>query len=129
MTNMIGQIDISHFLRARERFEEYRKNIVREQDRAGAIQAFEYTYEMAWKTMKRLLAEQGIIDINSPRSCFREAAKVGMISDPKNWFSFIEIRNLTVHIYSEQNVEQVVASFNGFSKLLDEFCSNLEKLK
>jgi nucleotidyltransferase substrate binding protein (TIGR01987 family) len=129
MTNMIGEIDISNFLKAREQFEEYRKNIVRKQDRAGAIQAFEFTYEMCWKTMKRLLSRQGVIDINSPRSCFREAAKIGMISDPKNWFNFIEIRNLTVHTYSEQNVEKVVGSFEDFSKLLDEFCSNLLKIK
>jgi nucleotidyltransferase substrate binding protein (TIGR01987 family) len=79
--------------------------------------------------MKKLLAQQGIIDINSPRSCFREAAKIGMVSNPKNWFDFIEIRNLTVHTYSEQNVEKVVASFENFSKLLDEFCSNLLKMK
>ncbi len=129
MTNMIGEIDISNFLNARDQFEKYRKNIVKDQERAGAIQAFEFTYEMAWKIMKRLLVEQGIIDINSPKSCFREAAKIGMISEPKNWFHFIEIRNLTVHTYSEQNVEKVIASFEDFSKLLNEFLSNIEKIK
>jgi nucleotidyltransferase substrate binding protein (TIGR01987 family) len=125
----IGEIDISNFLKAREQFEEYRQNITRKQDRAGSIQAFEYTYEMAWKTMKRVLTQQGVVDVNAPRLCFREAAKLGLINDPKIWFYFIEIRNLTVYTYDEQNVEKVVASFGDFSKSLNEFIANLERIK
>lgn len=124
-----GEIDISAFLNARKQFEEYRLNMLRPQDRAGAIQAFEFTYEMAWKIMKRLLSVQGIIDINSPRSCFREAAKIGLISDPKSWFDFIDIRNITVHTYNESNVEKVITSFDSFSKLLEELYLNLMKIK
>ncbi len=129
MEYFIGKIDIGNFLKSREQFEKYRKNIDTEQNKAGAIQAFEYTYETAWKTMKRLLKSQGLVEVISPRQCFRGAAKIDLISDPKIWFYFLDIRNLTVHTYNEKNVETVISSFDQFSSALDEFVINLEKMK
>lgn len=129
MEYFIDKIDIGNFLKSREQFEKYRKNIDTEQNKAGAIQAFEYTYETSWKTMKRILKSQGLIEVSSPRQCFREAAKISLISDPKAWFYFLDIRNLTVHTYNEKNVETVISSFDQFSSALDEFVINLEKMK
>ena len=94
---MIGDVDIQNFLNARRCFEEFRLNLDTEQNKAGAIQAFEFTYEAARKIMKKLL-EANDITISSSRECFREAAIFGMISDAKVWFDFIRIRNLTSHI-------------------------------
>ena len=129
MQHFIGKIDISNFLKSREQFEKYRQNLLSEQERSGAIQAFEFTYEAAWKTMKKFLAYQGIIELNTPRQCFREAAKFGLISETAAWFHFIDIRNLTVHTYSEQNAKKVVDSFDKFAMALADFMSNLEKIK
>ena len=129
MEYFIGKTDIGNFLKSREQFEKYRHNLETEQNRAGAIQAFEYTYETAWKAMKRILRSQGLVEASSPRQCFREAAKIGLILDPKGWFYFLDIRNLTVHTYSEKNVETVIESFDQFSLALDEFVNNLEKIK
>ena len=78
----IDDIDIAPLLKAREKFEIFRKHLDSEQEKAGAIQAFEYTYELAWKTMKRLLEAQGTI-VQSPRATFREAAINWFIKDPK----------------------------------------------
>jgi len=127
--HFIGEIDISNFLKSREQFEKYRLNLLSDQERAGAIQAFEFTYEAAWKTMKRILAHQGITEINAPRQCFREAAKFGLIAETATWFHFIDIRNLTVHTYSEENANKVVDSFDEFSMALADFVNNLEKIK
>ncbi|WP_342267815.1 nucleotidyltransferase substrate binding protein [Candidatus Tisiphia endosymbiont of Empis tessellata] len=59
MVYLIDNIDISNLLKARSNFEDFRLNLDTEQNKAGAIQAFEYCYELTWKTMKRLLEVQG----------------------------------------------------------------------
>ena len=128
MRTVIGGIDITSLLKSRDQFEKYRNNISTEQERAGAVQAFEYTYEIAWKTMKRVLTYQGLLDINTPRTCFRAAAKTELISDLKDWFYFVEIRNLTVHTYNQDNAEKVVDAFEKFSVSLNQFIGNLQKL-
>jgi nucleotidyltransferase substrate binding protein (TIGR01987 family) len=119
-------IDISPLIKARGTFEKFRRNLGSDQEKAGAVQAFEFCYELAWKTMKRFFEKKGI-DVRSPRDCFREAALNHMISDPKQWFLFIEKRNLTVHTYEEAVMEEVLQIFKDFSRALTEFIEYLER--
>jgi nucleotidyltransferase substrate binding protein (TIGR01987 family) len=125
--NTIFGIDISSALRAYAKFEQFRKNLDSEQQEAGAVQAFEYTYELCWKTMKRLLATKGIIT-NSPRDTFRAAALVGFIADPEPWFNFLEIRNITVHTYEQAEAQRVIAAFDDFSKEVSTFLKSIGAL-
>ena len=127
MAYIIRGIDIENLLNARKKFEKFRQNLRSEQEKAGAIQAYEYTYELAWKTMKRLLNEQGV-EVASPRSCIREAAINNMISDPLIWFACLDLRNLAAHTYNQQNSDEVLAIFDAFSRALSEFITNIEQL-
>jgi nucleotidyltransferase substrate binding protein (TIGR01987 family) len=124
---LIDNIDVSSFLKACNKFEAFRFHLDTEQNKAGAIQAFEFCYELAWKTMKRLLEVRGI-SVYTPREIFREAASSGLILDPKIWFDFMKIRNITVHTYNEKNIEQVIAVFDNFSKELQDFLNALERI-
>lgn len=65
--------------------------------------------------MKRLLAERGLI-ANSPKEVFRMAALEGFISDPELRFDFLKKRNLTVHIYNEKEVDNVLLVCQNSSK-------------
>ncbi|HJD65460.1 MAG TPA: nucleotidyltransferase substrate binding protein [Rickettsia endosymbiont of Diachasma alloeum] len=124
--HLIVGLDISNLLKARNKFEEFRKHLDTEQNKAGSIQAFEFCYELAWKTMKRFCEKAG----KSPytlREIVREAAVAGLISDPTRWFKFIDIRNITVHTYNEKNLELVINNFDNFSNALSELINNLEK--
>ncbi|WPX09831.1 nucleotidyltransferase substrate binding protein [Caldicellulosiruptor danielii] len=67
----------------------------------GAIQRFEFTYELAWKLLKAYLEYQGIVSISSPRAVFKEAFSVCLIENQEKWLRMIEDRNLTVHTYDE----------------------------
>lgn len=116
---LLYQIDLFPFFKGRSTFEKFRKHLGTDQEKAGGVQAFEVSYALAWKTMKRILEKKGI-DVRSPRDCFREAALNGMISNPKIWFGFIEKRNLTVHTYDEIVMESVIGIFEDFSKALTE---------
>jgi nucleotidyltransferase substrate binding protein (TIGR01987 family) len=127
MSYFVEHIDIENLLKARRRFEEFRQNISTDQNRAGAIQAFEFSYELAWKTIKRVLNKRGI-EVASPRETFREAAINKLISDPKVWFAFIEKRNISSHTYDEEKVINVIAVFESFSAALTELVTNLQAL-
>jgi nucleotidyltransferase substrate binding protein (TIGR01987 family) len=49
--------------------------------RDATIQRFEYTFETTWKLLKAFLFEVEGIDANSPKSCFREALKAGVMDE------------------------------------------------
>lgn len=76
--------------------------------------------------MKRF-CEKAEKSLYTLREIVREAAVAGLISDPKRWFKFIEIRNITVHTYNEKNLELVINNFDNFSNALSELINNLEK--
>jgi nucleotidyltransferase substrate binding protein (TIGR01987 family) len=76
-----------------------------DRERDGAIQRFEYTFELAWKTAARVLAAHGL-SVTSPRAVFRELAAQGWIADPVPWFEYLEARNQTVYDYSPQRADE-----------------------
>ena len=77
--------------------------------RDATIQRFEYTYELAWKMMKRHLEWSGTINTDPPtkRDLFREAANVGLIKDAETWFEYNIARGKTSHTYDESTAEEV----------------------
>ena len=125
MTYLVYGIDVGPFLKARGTFEDFRRDMKTDRDKAGAIQAFEFSFELAWKTLKRFLHVKGI-EVRSPRDCFREAAAVALISNPKQWFLFLEKRNLTVHTYEPKIVEDILKVFDAYSAALDEMIGYIE---
>lgn len=115
MANLIIlDINITPLQNAFNKFELFRLHILDEQDRAGAIQAFEFCFELAWKTIKRILSKKGI-EVRSPRDAFREAATNNLIDDPTIWFQFIEKRNQTSHTYDETTAIEIEKIFPTFS--------------
>lgn len=110
----IDGVDITSLLKALSKFEDFRKHTKTEQEKAGAIQAFEYSYELLWKTMKRLLGVRGLI-VNSPKETIRISAIEGLIDNPEIWFDFIRKRNVTTHTYDEKDIEEVLSIFPSFS--------------
>jgi len=120
----IEGVDIRNLLKARNVFERFRLHLNTDQEQAGAIQAFEFSYELAWKTMRRILEKRGL-EVQSPRDTFREAARNKLINNPEEWFIFLEKRNLTSHTYKEENAQSIVNILPAFSRALNEFLKNL----
>ncbi len=76
------------FQKAVERLKEVLQLEKDDVTRDSAIKRFEIAYELAWKLLKVLLAEEGII-CNSPRSCFKEAFSAGIIEYDNRWLLMI----------------------------------------
>ena len=80
-----------------------------ELEKQGLIQSFEYTYELAWNTLKDYFEAQGESNIHGSRDVFRLAFRRGMIEDGETWMDMIKSRTLTAHTYDEEIAEKIAA--------------------
>jgi len=78
-------------------------------EKQGLIQSFEYTHELAWKTLKDFLESRGSSgEIFGSRDATRFAFSYGLIENGEDWMSMIKSRNLTSHTYDESRAEKIV---------------------
>jgi nucleotidyltransferase substrate binding protein (TIGR01987 family) len=90
------------FAIADERHEE-----LSELERDGVIQRFEFTVELAWKTLQDLLAERGYADVKGPKAVLKQSFQDGIITDGHRWIQMIDSRNESTHLYDEERSEQI----------------------
>jgi len=96
----------------------------------GLIKAFEYTYELAWNTIKDFYENQGETDIQGSRDAIRLAFKRGLIKDGDNWMGMLKDRNRTSHTYNEEVAKEIAGNvLNIYYRLFIELKSTLEKMK
>ena len=69
--------------------------------RDGVIQRFEFTFELAWKTLKAVFEDEGLIGLNSPKTVLREAFAAELIKEDELWLAMLNDRDSTAHIYNE----------------------------
>lgn len=86
--------------------------------RDGVIHRFEYTFELAWKTIKRYLEIYGLekADTLTNRDLFRIGAEQGLIEDPSSWFNYMIDRNRTSHVYDVAVANDVFRTAVSFLK-------------
>ena len=97
------------FLLLRSALEERDLEQMSELEKEGLIQRFEYSYELAWKTMKDYLEEQGtIINPVTPRNVIKEAFSAQIIADGQVWVDMMLHRNLQAHTYDFSKFKEVL---------------------
>lgn len=69
-----------------------------DRDRAGVIQAFEFTFEATWKLFRHVAQREGL-EAPSPRRAVMVAYRLGLIADEAAWLDMLADRNLTSHVY------------------------------
>ncbi|EHY76327.1 nucleotidyltransferase [Pseudomonas kunmingensis] len=77
-------------------------------EKQGVIQAFEYSYELGWNTLKDFLVWQGIEGIVGSRDTIREGFSKGLIEDGHGWMQMLTDRNRTSHTYNEETAEAIL---------------------
>jgi nucleotidyltransferase substrate binding protein (TIGR01987 family) len=111
-------------IRWQQRFSNYSKALVQleaffeppelnEREQQGLIKAFEYTFELAWNTLRDLLRSQGDATLLGSRDTLREAFRLGLIEDGETWMQMIQDRNLTSHTYNRPTADAIVANISG----------------
>ncbi|BCJ87161.1 HI0074 family nucleotidyltransferase substrate-binding subunit [Effusibacillus dendaii] len=72
----------------------------------GTIQRFEFAIELYWKTLKRLLAQEGV-HTNTPRETLQHAFQVHWLEDETAWLQMLRDRNETSHVYDEATAVRI----------------------
>ncbi|MEA3476281.1 MAG: HI0074 family nucleotidyltransferase substrate-binding subunit [Candidatus Cloacimonadota bacterium] len=93
----------------------------------GTIQRFEFTFELAWKTIKIFLQHEGIL-CNSPRSCLKEAFSLGLINFEAIWLNMLDDRNKLAHIYNEQEAKEIYSRISEYYEELNSLKISLGKI-
>jgi len=81
-------------------------------EKAGLVQIYEFSFELAWKTVKDYL-ENKKIAASFPRDAIKEAFKYEIIADGEIWMDMLEKRNLMSHTYDEKTAETAHALISG----------------
>jgi nucleotidyltransferase substrate binding protein (TIGR01987 family) len=91
-------------------------------ERQGLIKAFEFTFELSWKTLQDLLDEKGYKDIKGPNPVIQQALTDGYIGNGEEWMKMLESRNLASHTYDESTAkeieEKIISEYYGLFKSL-----------
>jgi len=84
--------------------------------RDGVIQRFEYTFELAWKSLRRYFRMYAFesIETMTNRQVFRKAAELGLITNVEAWFEYLLDRNQTSHVYDDEIAKDVFESIRPF---------------
>jgi nucleotidyltransferase substrate binding protein (TIGR01987 family) len=117
----------NNFIKALSQLEEAvrlaRQRPLTKLEEQGLIQAFEFTHELAWKTLKDFLDSRGVQDLYGSKDVTRTAFQTGLIVNGEAWMSMIQSRNLTSHTYDEATAAQIA------SAILNIYYGEFEKLR
>lgn len=88
--------------------------------RDSTIQRFEFTLEIAWKSIKQFLLEYDGIECRSPKACMREFFATGYLDEEQIslLLQMIDDRNLATHTYHESLADDIFSHIEVYLMLL-----------
>lgn len=93
-----------------------------ELEQAGLVQTFEFSFELAWKTLKDLLFYEGF-ELSSPREVIKQAFTTGYLNESNTeiLLDALEKRNRLAHTYDDETAAEAVRLINDnyFPALLE----------
>lgn len=96
----------------------------------GLIQAFEFTHELAWNTLRDFIENHGVQNLYGSKDTTRSAFKAGLIENGDIWMEMIKSRNLTSHTYDETTAARIVSDIlNTYAAEFESLRSKLDNLK
>lgn len=120
-------------IRWKQRFENFEKAFIQLKDavsryeslddlsKEGLIQRFEYTFELAWKTLKDYLEANGVIS-RFPREVLKNSFQAELLNNGEIWIDMLEKRNLLAHTYNEENFN------NALDTILKSYYPEMQEL-
>lgn len=78
--------------------------------RTGVIRQFNLTFELAWKALQEVMRMHSVVEAStgSPREVLQLGYKIGFIRDPEIWLLMLKKCNLSVHIYNEDDIDELI---------------------
>jgi nucleotidyltransferase substrate binding protein (TIGR01987 family) len=89
-------------------------------EKEGVIQRFEFSFELAWKTLKDFMEQDGFVFATiTPRQVLKDAFAAKILSDGQVWIDMLDHRNLLSHTYNLAKFEEAVNAVH--ERYLDAF--------
>ena len=102
-------------------------NSLSDLEKEGLVQRFEYTFELAWKTLKDYMESQEV-EVKFPRDAIKKGFQYEIIPEGEIWMEMFEKRNMMAHTYDEEifsdSVKQISTLFFPEIKNLYQFFKN-----
>jgi nucleotidyltransferase substrate binding protein (TIGR01987 family) len=96
-------------------------------EKDGVIKRFEFTFELAWKTLQDKLYDQGYLSTKGPEPVIKQAFNNGIITDGQAWIDMLTDRNNPTHLYDESAAVSIFDRIQiTYFALLQELKSKLE---
>jgi len=97
------------FTLLREAMDQSHERKLSQLEKEGIIQRFEYTMELAWKTMKDYLESQNVVfEQITPRAIIKEAVAAKLVTQGQVWMRALDARNKMSHTYDFSEFEAVI---------------------
>ena len=125
---MKDKLDIKPLISTRNFLAEIIKDAKNDYEKAGAIQAFEVSFELAKNIIRKVLLLRAQETPITPKEIFRLAALENLIDNAEIWFDFAKKRNLTSHTYDGETAEEILVSLPNFLVQLDSLINKLKKI-
>ena len=96
-------------------------------EKEGVIQRFEYTWELAWKTIKDYLDNEGVVlEKITPKAVIVAALEARIIIRKEDWMRALDDRNRMSHVYSKIVFAEIVNNIEqGYLSLFDQLYEKL----
>lgn len=99
-----------------------------EKDRGAIINAYQYTFELWWKTLQKYLQQKEILEELGPSSTIRTAIQYEFIEDKQEFMDMLRDRNLITHTYKEDTASYIYERIkNVYVYLLQKFIKEFDK--
>lgn len=95
--------------------------------RDATIQRFEFTIELYWKVLRKILAYEGFSAV-TPREVLKSAYQAGLITGDAIWLKMLDDRNKTSHVYAEEIIIEIFNRIrHDYTPVLASNYKNLDK--
>jgi len=129
MTNERTKLQLDLFEKALLKLKDALSQNETEYVRDSVIQRFEFTFEMAWKSLRRILLDRGENVPDSAYEALQAAFKARLIKDADLWRDIRDNRNSTSHTYQEIVAIKVAAFIRGTAaSAFDDLLASLKPL-
>ena len=118
---------IKQYRQAVKRFKEVLEHEKSDIVRDAAIQRFEFSFDLAWKTLKAFLEENKGIVCGAPKECFKEAYRQKLLDYDNFWLKMTDWRNKTTHFYKEEVADDVYETLPKILAYLKKLLEVVEK--